>query len=138
MNLRLQLQIVGGLQVLLALAHLAFPRRFGWREELVRLSPLNRQIFYVHAFFICLVLVLFGLLDLIYTDELLEPGSLARGVLAGITVFWTTRLFCQWFVYDSKLWLGHRFNTAMHVVATFLWSYFVAMHGGVLWRQIVR
>ena len=57
------LRIAGALQILLALLHLAFPKRFQWKEELARLSPLNRQIFLVHTFFICVVLTLIGALS---------------------------------------------------------------------------
>ena len=37
-----------------------FPRQFRWREELARLSLLNRQIFLVHTFFIVLVVTMMG------------------------------------------------------------------------------
>ena len=128
MNLRLNFQLVGLLQIMLALAHLTFPRRFGWKKDLSQLSLLNRQMFYVHAFFLCLTLVLFGLLNLVRTDELLAGGSLARSVLGGIAVFWTIRLLIQFFVYDPQLWRGHRFNTAMHIMFALLWSYFAGVY----------
>jgi hypothetical protein len=135
MNLRIHLQIVGVLQIALALAHIGFPRRFGWRAETARLSLLTRQIFYVHAFFICFILVLFGMLNLLCVDELLKPGLLARAVLSGITLFWATRWVIQFFVYDSQLWKGHRFNTVMHIVFATLWTYFASVYGLALWRQ---
>ena len=37
--------------------HFFFPKRFLWREELSRLSLLNRQIFWVHCGFIVLTLL---------------------------------------------------------------------------------
>jgi hypothetical protein len=135
MNLRFHLQIVGLLQIALALAHIGFPRRFGWREETSRLSLLTRQIFYVHAFFICFVLVMFGFLNLLCVEELLKRSPLARAVLLGITLFWLTRWLIQFFVYDSRLWKGNRFNTAMHMVFSALWTYFASVYGIALWRQ---
>ncbi len=131
------LRIAGALQILLALLHLAFPRRFQWKEELARLSPLNRQIFMVHTFFICVVLVLFGALSLLAPETLLEPTRLARLVLGGIATFWGLRLLCQWFVYDASLWRGQRFNTVMHVLFTLLWLYLTVVYFGIFLRPFI-
>jgi hypothetical protein len=136
MNLHFHLQVVGLLQIALALSHIAFPRRFNWKEETGRLSLLNRQIFHVHAVFICVVLMLFGFLNLACADELLTRSRLAKFVLAGITLFWTLRWFFQLFVYDSRLWKGNRFNTNVHVVFTAVWTYFGAVYAAALWHQI--
>jgi hypothetical protein len=135
MNLNLHLKIVGFMLLGLSAAHLYFPRRFGWRGELEKVSLLTRQIFYVHCFFICLVLIMFGLLSLVWTDTLIEPSPLARIVLIGLTVFWGARLIIQLFVYDSKLWRGHRFNTAMHIFFTLTWSYYVSVYAAAFWWQ---
>ena len=135
MTCELHLRLAGLLQILLALLHLDFPRRFRWREELASLSLLNRQMFHVHTFFVCLVLVLFGALSLLAPDALLEPTRLARLVLFGIALFWAVRLYCQWFVYDPRLWRGQRFETTMHFVFTAVWCYFVAVYGGAWWSN---
>ena len=135
MNLSLHLKVAGILLLGLAVAHLYFPKRFGWRAELEKVSLLTRQIFYVHCFFICLLLVMMGLLSAVWTDELIRPSPLARVVLAGLTIFWGTRLVIQWFIYDAKLWRGDRFNTAMHILFTILWSYYVCVYAAALWRQ---
>lgn len=135
MNLYFHIQAVGVFQIVLALAHIAFARRFEWRKETSRLSLLSRQIFYVHTFFICVVLTLFGLLNLTCTHELLAPGVLAKFVLAGITVFWAFRWLIQFFVYDSRLWRGNRFNTSMHIAFASMWTYFAVVYSLALWRQ---
>jgi hypothetical protein len=135
MNLNLHLKIVGAMLLALATAHLYFPKRFGWRGELEKVSLLTRQIFYVHCFFICMVLVMFGLLSLFYTETLIQRGPLARIVLTGLTAFWAARLVIQLFVYDSKLWRGNPFNRLMHILFTLMWSYYVAVYGTALWRQ---
>jgi len=132
MNPELHLCIAGALQIALALLHIAFPRRFHWKEELARLSPLNRQIFLVHTFFICLVLVMIGSLSLLAPSALLEPTRLSRLVLGGFSAFWGLRLLCQWFVYDPALWRGQTVNTVVHVLSTLLWLYLTAVYLGVL------
>jgi hypothetical protein len=135
-SLALHLELAGLGLILLALAHLTFPKRFGWREELARLSLLNRQMFQVHVFFIALVLVLFGALSLFGARALLTPGPLSKAVLAGFTLFWTLRLYVQLFVYDRALWRGHRFNAAVHVGFTAFWTYLVLVYGTALLRLL--
>lgn len=135
MNLAWHLKMVGLLQLLLAFAHLFFPRRFAWREELARLSLLNRQMFLVHCFFIVLTLVLFGVLSLGFTGLLMERTPLAKVVLTGLCVFWLARLVVQFFVYDSKLWRGNRFNTMAHVLFSLLWGYYTVTYVWALWHQ---
>ena len=136
MSLSLQLKIVGASLLLLAGAHAFFPRRFNWKEELSRVSSLNRQVFQIHCFFIGLILFLFGLLSLCFTDTLLERTRLARVVLAGLLVFWLARLVVQLFVYDPSLWKGNRFNTRIHLLFSLMWAYYVAVFGWALWEQL--
>ena len=135
MTPEIHLRIVGGMLLALAALNTLLPKRLHWKEELDRLSLLNRQIFLVHALFIGLILVLTGTLSLVYANSLLEPTSLGRAILSGLVVFWSTRLFVQWFVYDRRLWRGDAFNTTVHVVFTFVWFYFVAVYGWALWTQ---
>lgn len=123
MNPEWHLRIAGALQIALAFLHFSFPRRFNWKEELGRLSLLNRRIFLVHNFYITLVVMMIGALSLIAPRALLDPTPLARYVLAGFTLFWGLRLAFQWAVYDRALWRGNRFNTIMHWLFTALWLY---------------
>jgi hypothetical protein len=133
--LEMSLRIAGVTQIVLALAHLGFGRRFDWTNELARLSLLNRQIFQVHCFFVCLVLLLMGGVSLFAPMALLERSQLGLLVAASLSIFWLARLFAQWFVYDPALWRGKRFETAMHGLFTVLWTFFSAVYLGVLWGQ---
>jgi hypothetical protein len=128
MSLELHFRLAGALQIAIAALHLTFPRRFQWSAELSRLSLLNRQIFVVHAFFICVVLLLMGALSLFAPEALLQPTQLARLVLAGFTIFWALRLGFQWFVYDRRLWRGNTPNTVIHAAATAAWLYFAIVY----------
>lgn len=120
--LLLLLQIAGVGQIALAAAHAFFPKRLQWNEETARLSPVNRQIFWVHTLFVVLTVFLLGVLSLFYTHALLAPSPLTRPVLAGYVAFWGFRLFCQFFVYKSDLWRGKRLETFVHVLFAFLWT----------------
>jgi hypothetical protein len=136
MSLSLHLKLAGATLLLLGMAHAFFPRRFNWKGELSAVSPLNRQIFQVHCFFIGLVIAQLGLLALLFTPTLLERTALARVLLSGILLFWLARLLAQFFVYDAALWRGHRFNTRVHLLFTMLWTYYVAVFGWALWSQL--
>jgi hypothetical protein len=134
-SLAVHLQVAGTALILLALLHSAFPRRFNWREETARLSPLNRQIFFVHSFFIAVTLALFGVLSFVIARSLAAPSAVSRTVLGGFVVFWLLRLLTQLFVYDASLWRGDRFKTAVHVLFAAFWTYLVSVYGTALWIQ---
>ncbi|MHA3772522.1 hypothetical protein ACXR0O_13385 [Verrucomicrobiota bacterium sgz303538] len=125
--LPLLLKISGGFLIGLSLLHATFPKRFDWSTELGQLSLINRQIFQVHCFFIALTVGLMGVLCFGFTDTLLAPSGLGSVVAAGLTVFWACRLFAQFFVYDSALWRGHRFNTVIHILFSILWTFFTGV-----------
>lgn len=135
MNLEFHLRAAGALQIALAGLHLFFPKRFRWKEELARLSLLNRQIFLVHTLFICFVLLAVGVLSLCAPRALLQPLPLARMVAGGLAAFWGLRLLIQWVFFDRSLWRGHGFNTAVHLAFTVFWVYLTAVYCGVLFIQ---
>ena len=127
MTLSNHMQIVGILLMLLGLSHVFFNRYFQWERDLATVSLLTRQVFFVHSFFIGLVVALFGALSFFYSDALLQHAALNRAILAGMATFWLCRLFAQFFAYDSDLWRGDRFRTFMHVAFTLLWCYVSAI-----------
>lgn len=127
--MELHLKITGALLILLGAIHIFFPRYFFWKQELSALSLINRQMMYVHLFFIAFAVILNGLLCLTSAEELLTT-PLGKRICLGIGVFWTFRLYVQFFGYSPKLWKGKVFETSMHVLFTILWSY---LSGMFLW-----
>ncbi|MGA7340538.1 MAG: hypothetical protein WBE72_12335 [Terracidiphilus sp.] len=123
------LRFVGVLLVLLGLSHAFFNRYFGWDRELEAVSLLTRRVFFVHTFFIGFGVTLAGAGSLFYARALLRPDALSRAILAGMAAFWLCRLLAQFFAYDSVLWRGDRFRTAMHAAFAVLWCYVTATYG---------
>lgn len=115
------LRLAGVSLILLSALHLIFPARFEWPTDLAKLTLLNRQIFVVHCFFICLFLTLTGLLCALRPELLLDGSPLARLVTGGLAIFWFFRLLAQWCFYDWSLWRGKRFETTVHLCFTLLW-----------------
>ena len=135
-TLLLHLRIVGVVMAWLVVVNLYVPWRFRWREEMARLSLLNRQVFQAHAVFLVLTLALFSALLLTSSDALLEPTPLSRAILIGLTIFWTVRMVMQWGFYSPEIWRGHRFNTAMHYVFSALWVYISTVFAAALWTTL--
>jgi len=132
-TLVVHLRIVGVLMAALVLVNLCVPAHLRWREELARLSLVNRQIVQVHSAFIVLTLGLLSALLLTTAGALLEPSPLGRAVLLGLTVFWTARLLIQWFFYSPEIWRGDRFRTAIHYAFSATWAYVAAVFAVALW-----
>lgn len=120
--MEIQLKIIGVLLILLSLLHLAFPKYFGWKQELNTLSLINRQMMYVHTFFIALTVLLMGIMCFTLSADLVST-SLGRNISLGLGVFWVVRLYFQFFGYSSELWKGKTFETAVHILFTILWLY---------------
>ena len=122
------LKTAGGILIGLAVLHAFFPVYFKWKEELRTISPLTRQIHYIHTFFIALIVLLNGLLYLTCTPELLTT-PLGHRISLGFFVFWTCRLILQFFGYSSSLWRGKPFETVMHFLFSALWLFLSAVFG---------
>ena len=124
--MEIHLKIIGVLLIMIALLHFVFPSYFKWKEQLGSLSIMNRQMMYVHSFFIAFVVFLIGLLCLTSSSELLGTGFGKRISLA-IGIFWSARLFIQFFGYSPKIWKGKSFETTIHIAFTLFWTYISAV-----------
>jgi hypothetical protein len=120
--MELHLKIIGLLLILLASIHVVFPKYFNWKIELNSLSLINRQLMYIHSFFIALAIFLIGILCLTSASELTNT-PLGQKISLGLGIFWLVRLFIQFFGYSSKLWKGKAFETFVHVFFSIFWLY---------------
>ena len=120
--MEIHLKIIGCLLICLAFIHIVFPKYFNWGEELKSLSLVNRQMMTVHTFFIALTVFLMGLLCVTSSSELIET-NLGKKIALGLGIFWTIRLFIQFFGYSADLWKGKKFETLIHIIFSLLWIY---------------
>jgi hypothetical protein len=121
--MEIHLKIIGTLSILLAIVHAVFPKYFNWKQELKQLSIINKQLMYVHSFFIAFAVLLIGTLCLTSASDLIET-NLGKRISLGLGIFWTTRLIIQFFGYSAKTWKGKTFETTIHVLFSVLWLYF--------------
>ena len=131
--MELQLKIIGFFLIGLSFVHVFFPQYFNWEKELKPLSLINRQMMYVHTFFIAFVVFLMGLICLTSSSEIVGT-TLGKKLALGLFLFWFARLFIQFFGYSSKLWKGKKFETVIHVLFSLLWTYFSVVFFLIFWR----
>jgi hypothetical protein len=124
--MELQLKIIGILLIGLAMIHLSFPKYFDWKRELQSISLINKQMMYVHTFFIAVIVFLMGLLCFFGAHDILTT-RLGRYAAVGLFIFWGLRLFFQLFIYSPKLWRGKSFETSIHIIFSVLWLYLTAV-----------
>jgi hypothetical protein len=120
--MEMHLKIIGTLLIILALVHIIFPKYFNWEKELKSLSLINRQMMTIHTFFIALTVFLMGLLCLTSSTEMVET-SLGKKISLCLCIFWSIRLFIQFFGYSPQLWKGKPFETIIHLLFSLLWMY---------------
>jgi hypothetical protein len=95
--------IAGGFgQLLLAAGSLAIPRVLRWRDELRKLRPLTRQVFWTYAGYIWTTNVCFGLVSVTMPGELLARTPLAAAVCGFMTLYWLARIVIQFAYFDRR------------------------------------
>ena len=118
-NLPFLLSAAAAGQLAIALLNLRIDRLLNWGPELDKLSPLLREVFYVHKWFITIILVIFGVVTLRFASEMGGTGpEIARWIAGGIGLFWAIRTGIQWFYYDWSHWRGKTGRTVIHWTLT--------------------
>ncbi len=136
MNAEIHLRIAGALLLALAAMHMFLPRQLDWKNDMAKVSLANRQIFFVHVFFIALFVTLTGILSLCFAPALLEKTMLSRVVLVGLIVFWAARFVTQIIIYDSRIWRGDRARTMVYYGFAGFCAYLVFAYSNALARVL--
>jgi len=129
----IHIRIIGWLLIIISWLHLFFPKYFEWKRECSSMSQINRQMFYVHSYFIALTLLLMGILCLTSASDLLNT-TLGKRICLGLGVFWSVRLVVQFVGYSSKLWRGKRLETSIHILFSLFWIYLSTIFLTVYYR----
>ncbi len=128
-TLALLLRITGVGMIALAIAHRPIARRLDWKKDVKQLAPTNEAIFHSHLFFLCLALVLLGTALLFDAGAFVERSRLGQWIAGMLLVFWSFRLYRQWFGFPQSLWRGKRLETRIHFVFTVIWIAVVSVFG---------
>jgi hypothetical protein len=107
----------GVVHLAIAAANFALPRRLRVRENAARLSPILRQVLYVHWLYIGIVLLIFAALCLFFARELAGGSVLGRFLSGAMAGFWLLRIPLQLFYYDRETRRQNRALDAAYLAA---------------------
>jgi len=111
------LWIAGAIHAGIVLANIPLPHRLGVRENLKNVPVFVRQVFYVHWFYIVLIVGLFSALSFAFARDLAGASPLGRFLSAFLCGFWLLRIFLQIFYYDSEIRRANRGLDALYLVS---------------------
>jgi hypothetical protein len=110
------LYVAGAAYVALAVFHLAFWKVFRWREELPRLSRLNRGAMQILNLFVTGVFVAAAYLCFVHARELAGTG-LGHALLVALALLWLSRAAEQVWFFGLKRSVSAVFTVLFVVMA---------------------
>ncbi len=134
MNIKLLIYLAGISHFGILIASALAPVALDWKESLKPLPELLRRMFWVYGSFIVMMIIGFGVLTLLFAEDLNEGTPFARGVSTLIAVFWAVRLAVQFFVFDARPYLtrslyrfGYHALTLVFIFLTIIYGW-LALH----------
>jgi hypothetical protein len=120
-------------QLLLAVGSLAIPYVLHWNEDLTKVRPLTRQVFWTYAGYIWTTNICFGLVSVTMPGSLTNGSPLAAAVCGFITLYWLARIVIQFTYFDrSDVPPGWFFRLAEFALV----ALFVALTGIYGWAAL--
>jgi len=120
------IQIAGAVQLAIVLANLPLATRLQYRKNLAGASEIVRQVFYVHAAYIVLVVLGFAALALLFPAELSSGRPIGRFLSAFLAIFWLLRVPIQLFYYPVEI---RRQNRLADVIFTVAFAFLAVVFG---------
>ena len=107
----------GFVQIAISAANLYLPAKLKYGENLERVAPIIRQIFFVHSAYVVGVVLLFAGISFAFANELASGHGLGRFLAASMAVFWLVRAPVQIFYYDASLRRSNRVGDLAFIAA---------------------
>ena len=126
LSLSAWVQVAGAVQLAIGLANLPLAWRLQYHKNLVGVSAMVRQVFYVHAVYIVLVVLGFSALSLLFSADLVSGRPLDRFLSAFLAIFWLLRVPIQLFYYPNEI---RRQNRLADVVFTVAFAFLAVVFG---------
>jgi hypothetical protein len=129
--------LLGGLAlVVLCVASLWIPKILKWNEKLVVLTPLMRELWWTYSIYVYGSHIFFAILALGFSDFLLGKTAAAAAMSSFIFLWWTVRLFLQFFGFDLNEVEGTALNRLAKHLLTALFVYLVLLYGGLIFWNL--
>ncbi len=106
MKLEPYLWAAGVLQWLVAASNLFAARVFHYRQEMEKVSPFVREVFFVQNAYIMASVATFGVLCFGFAPDLAGRTPLGRFLSGSLAIFWGGRIAIQLFFYDRDVKRG--------------------------------
>lgn len=137
--LSLALWLAGIGHFIVLIASVQVPRRLGWKDDLAKLTPFNRELMWTYGGFTVLTIVAFGVLTLSLHNEMLRGDRAALGISAFIGMYWAARILVDFTYYDNNDWPRGRGFVVGHILLTLLFSFLAATNLSLfVWRVWLR
>ena len=131
------LLLLAGLgQIGLAIGSAWIPKTLNWAEQLERLEPLTRQVFWTYAAYILVSHLCFGLLAIFGRDWMLDGSPLAACVCGFIATWWLARLVLQFTAFDRSAAPDGLFFKLAEVALVGAFVFFAAVHVWAAWMNL--
>jgi len=124
----------GALSLFMGIFHTRFFRLFKWEDEFIKVSQINKKIFYtIH---LALLLLFFGIafISMFYAKELSLSNGLSSGFNLMYSLFWLWRTLWQIFYFKPD---RNRQSLSIHYILTlYFFLLFVSYFTPVMLRLI--
>lgn len=107
----------GAIHAGIVAANIPLPGRLHVREELAEIPAFLRQIFYVHWFYIVLVVGMFSAICFGFARQLAGASALGRFLSAFLAGFWLLRIVLQFFYYEAEVRRANRALDALYALS---------------------
>jgi hypothetical protein len=122
-ELTLILRSAALLQLAIATLNLFLVPLLKWKDELLRVPLLLREVFQVHAWFISITLAIFGAITLRFAPQFAgRANPMATWLAASIGIFWAIRVVLQVAYYSQSHWRGQSGRTMIHIALLFTYG----------------
>jgi hypothetical protein len=135
-TLRTLVFLAGLGQIALFAASLTIPSVLGWRQELAKVRPLVRQLFWVYAAYILVTNLSFGLLSALAPGWLLDGSPLAGAVSGFMAVYWGARLLLQFTYFDRHAVARTRTVVWAEIALVALFAGLTLVYGTACWSNL--
>jgi hypothetical protein len=127
--LEIGLWLGGGSLVVLTIASFWIPKALGWREKLAGLTPLMRELWWTYSIYVWSSHVFFAVLALGFGDWLMSRTSSAAAMSTFMLLWWSVRLWLQFFGFDLSEVEGSTVNRVAKHLLTLLFIGLVVLYG---------
>ena len=125
--------LAGVVQLAMVAMNAALPPRLNTKENLARVEPILRQVFYSHWIFVMLAVVIFSIPCFAFSADMAGNSTLGRYLSAALAAFWLLKLWIQFFRIDADFRRKNRFADVLVATGTlYLIVVFGAAAAGVL------